>query len=279
MEPRNEAYITTWFFGLAHELGHIDTLPEESLSESRIRAVRKFCVDSWPSFPASLRERVLGELDRGDPEHVLSLSRLRSEASADIFATIVLLHATLTITRQGKREISIERFIGEVVLALNLIAVLERCKTIALLAEVSEELNLIQQENLRLHPVSFKIRLMLVFDVLRILVAQLRGSPQQPTQDQLSAADKTIDEINVFLADRIRKLDTGMARAMRFGLFPEERGSGLMSDFVQRLMDPKQSFFLLSKAKRFCELAASFEVDSEGLRAFRRIIGRDFSKN
>ena len=72
-----------------------------------------------------------------------------------------------------------------------------------------------------------------------------------------------IDQIMGTFADILNDVEVGLARAMRFALFPTEREQDLLSKFAVELSDPVSRVLAETEAKTFCELAESPGVISD----------------
>jgi hypothetical protein len=279
-EEKNEAYMATWFYGLVHELGHLN--PKQHLfreigifSDAGILEAIKTALDNFPNYTDSIKQEALEWAKRHPSDSVLGVDQVRNEALADIFAASVLFKTTSEIMLKkapndsNKTQFEIRQFIAEMIVFLNIIAVIERCRQVASIASATSADRDVVFECL-LHPVSVLVRaLMLRQYLVRAVANYLFGA--KPTVEQYEKVVKLFDGINKTYADTINLVDSGMARAMEFSFFPERRQNdwALLEDFRKAL---PESDLGLQEARRFCERADALAADSKLLRALKGIV-------
>jgi hypothetical protein len=120
------------------------------------------------------------------------------------------------------------------------------------------------QENLALHPVSIYVRALMMREYLEHYVASFLFNSENISRKQLKQISKLFDEINHHLNENIQVIDTGVARAIRFALFPEEHDPQLFEKFTHEV-SCENAFASISEAQQFCELADMLEVHGERL--------------
>jgi hypothetical protein len=216
--PIDEAYMAVWFFGLAHEIGHFVAAAAEvpasgPLSDAGIRAGINIGIDHMAGDRLDLT--ALREFARTQP-----LEHVRAEAHADLFAAGVLFQSTLDILGETGGEFRIDQFMAELVIAVNVVALFERCKqTVRLSARGGSSADILR---FQYSTPAFFVRSSMVREYLRRAVASwLSDGP--PSDTHLQAVDRLLDQVSQQLAERFNTVETGLARAMRFFLFPRER--------------------------------------------------------
>lgn len=275
--PINEAYMATWFYGLAHEVGHVAShqlemsIRDGLFSDETILDGIKIALDHF-SYPETLEQRFLTKASNCRSEFILGLDNLRSEGLADMFAASLLCESTFNIMGMLKSEpFRFERFIREMTIFLNIISIIQRCRQVAQIASQPSHAQQSVQENLALHPVSIYVRALMMREYLEHYVASFLFNSENISRKQLKQISKLFDEINHHLSENIQAIDTGVARAIRFALFPEEHDAQLFEKFTHEV-SCENTFPSISEAQQFCELADMLEVHGERLCTLRSLI-------
>lgn len=276
-EPKNEAYMATWFYGLVHELGHLQPnqtqrIPDAHLfSDAGILDAITVALGNFSSYPDSVKHETIERVKQQQSRSVLGIDQVRSEGLADIFAASILFQTTLDIMREINQErFRVAHFIGEMVIFLNIIAVIDRCRRVASIASATTFDREAVFEILVLHPVSIMVRALMQRKYLESAAARYL-SETDPTPEQLQDVEKLINGINKHFAETINLVDSGIARAMEFSLFPERRENdwALLEAFRKEL--PNSSPGLL-EAQRFCQMADALGADGKLLQALKGIL-------
>jgi len=266
VQPIEEPYMATWFFGLLHELGHLWQRHEGRVDRlfpiEDVTAATTVALDQFP-YPDEFKRDGLARALAGDATFTLA-----SEAAADLFAIISLLRTTFSIMQKLEAEFQIEAFVREVVLNINITALLNTCKRAAMIAGESSRER--RSDEVLFQPVSYYVRALLTRRYLEDAVARFAFQTHDPDQTQLNAVSNLIDEINRSLETAIDEFETGLARALRFALFPEERGQNLMSQLASEIASNEHSP-AISEALGFCDLIDSFHGLNDSASALRRI--------
>jgi hypothetical protein len=268
LEPIDTSYMACWFYGLAHELGHF-AFPklERSLTEG-IRDEDLFdaidaTLDGW-NLPAEVRDEARSNARTNRTGFMLGVDNLRSEGHADIFATSLLFESTLEIMQvaaAGQKDaprFNIVAFISEMVLSLNIVAMLDRCRRTAIHASTAQP----QRQHIVdtiLHPIAVSLRLRMVRWYLQVASASyLFGD--NPTPEEHRKVSAAIDEAMKHLQPAIEASERGLARAMNISLDRERRGTffDVLQEW-QRTIGVKAGGAAIETIaiERFCELAAS----------------------
>ena len=273
LEPMGESYTATWFFGLAHEIGHlhagqssVSTL--DYFSKDQLKEALAICINMFP-MPEDVRKKALENAASGDPTFPLSFTRLADEAYADLFAVFLISRVTQKMMQRSGLQFDITQYIAETTLSLALVSLLERCKRMALIAS-SRGLDNQQKDDLLFQPVTYAVRRLLIRPQFDSLVAKTLFHTIAPSADQHRQSVDLVNRIETQLQTDLDQVEKGLARAIRFALFPSERSSNLMRRFAQQVMD-EPSGITRVHAKQFCTLVESFHGDIESANAVRRI--------
>jgi hypothetical protein len=266
--------MATWFFGLMHEAGHLRSAAPGAvqLPDSLILEALESALGEWPHHPEALKNEALANARTGNIQYILSLERLRAESQADIFAVSVLFKATLEITRKMKRKFEIDQFIVEMHIILNLIIILERCQRMALAANNPDAQDLAARKEIALHPISYSVRARMMHLYLGLAVASFLFQTDRPSAEQEAKCLRLVNDVSSSTHEAIREVDTGMARAMRFALFPEERSMNLMSQFAHQLMTSKNTVAEIIEADKIFKVADSFGIENDSVRTLQRLV-------
>lgn len=273
VQPINPGYMGVWFFGLAHELGHVYGERKEPYNElispEAALEAAKCEVEKFP-LPPGGKEEALAQVASGREDHPLSPRQLAREALADGFAVHALFKTTrLIMAEVGKEKFDVVEFTAEITVAWALISILERCKLMASVAEQGV-VEARQKEALLLQPISYSVRALLARRVLEFeIVEYLRGAGA-PTNEKWRKVDSAVNRIARIWEDAMKQVESGLARAMRFALFPKERPSNLMTLLAGEITRDRVGS-QKPEIIRFCDLAESFHPGNETVQALRRI--------
>ncbi len=226
--PINESYMATWFYGLVHELGHLSPIHMEHIpnshlfSDAGILQMITVALDDV-SYPDAIKHEAVERAKQQRSNFVLGIDQLRSEGLADIFAASVLFQATVDIMWEiNQKRLKVEQFIGEMIIFLNIIAVIERCRRVASIASATITNPEAYFESL-MHHISVYVRILMQRVYLEFAVASYLFDTNNPTPEQLQRVSKLINEINELFEQQFKLAESGMARATEFSLFPEQR--------------------------------------------------------
>jgi hypothetical protein len=139
-ESKNEAYMATWFYTPVHELGisiQNRLSPSPIINDYRRRATGSGHGGAGQLFflPRLCPLEAIKRAKQQRSKSVLGIGHLRSEGLADMFAASVLFKTTFDIMREiNQQRFEVVRFIQEMIIFLNIIAVIERCRRVSLVA-------------------------------------------------------------------------------------------------------------------------------------------------
>jgi hypothetical protein len=115
------------------------------------------------------------------------------------------------------------------------------------------------------------MRAQLIREYLRVTAAYFLARPKEPSQETYKRVNRRLDSINSNFTEILNEVEGGMARAMRFALFPKERETDLLMKFTEEASSMVGRVGLI-ESQKFCQLANSLEVTSPMVRALRRVI-------
>ncbi|MCB0850870.1 MAG: hypothetical protein KDD63_01405 [Bacteroidetes bacterium] len=254
-ENINEAYMGTWFYGLLHELGHF---PDETVDEDLKRAFSNEYLFSWlerllPHFPYSqeLKEKVFSDFKAQGNKGLLDPDEIREEIAADIFAISVLLKSTVQIMDIVKQSsFSILKFFQEILVSISIVFIFNSCKRMALHGSKIADLTYEEAFSNVVQPVLFSLRSNLIIQYLKHAVITYLGGQISGEVD--SAISELIREMTKFN----NLLEKGWNKAMRFSVFPEERGDQfvLLKELKKELSGPNGAMLRI-ELDHFCKKA------------------------
>jgi hypothetical protein len=256
-EPISSAYMACWFYGVAHELGHFANSSRDDHKALLSNDLKAEALDAARSNPKGF---------------ILGTDVIRSEGLADIFATSVLFQSTCDILEHlheqssapaNVNEFEFLSFVAEMVISLNIVAIIDRCRRTAHLACMPAPPRGHRLDAM-LHPVAIDSRLCMIrFYLEHSGSVYLFGESPSPSQrEKVSAA---IDSVVQHLKPKIDAVDNGLAHAIEFSLDRQRRPffTGLLTTFQQTLKaDPIAAALGLVEVKQFCSLAASLGKSS-----------------
>lgn len=274
-EPIHENYMATWFYGLLHELGHLHPAQnsafgeKHAFSDARILAAIAASLDRFPAYPDGMKRAAIEQARQSQENSILRIDHLRTEGLADMFAASVLFKSTFEIMKRvNQKQFEVIRYVQEIVVFSNIIAVIDRCRRTAALATLTGGTRAAAFES-ALHPVSMMVRGMMLREYLDRAVAEYLYS--KPTTRQFEDVEQLIDKINGSFSETVDTIDSGVARAMAFSLFPEHRTNGLAALDAFRI-ELAESPLGGAEARRFCELADSLSISGKLLTALKGIL-------
>lgn len=281
-EPINEAYMATWFYGLVHEIGHTrphqDRYSDDQLfSDAQMLELLQLALQNFPVYPEPVKGEALQIAQQHRSDSVIGTDQVRSEGLADIFAASVLLRCTFDVMREihqldsSQKEFEMSQYISEMIIFLNIIGVVERCRQVASIASAANPSREAAFDGL-LHPVSLHMRGLMMRTYLDTAVTTFFFG-DNPTADQHQQVVQLNNSINDHFVNTINKVDTGMSRAMEFSLFPDRREdrTTLLEAFRKNLLQPGLT---LTEARKFCQRADALGADGELLRTVKEIVSR-----
>jgi len=279
--PVSEAYMATWFYALVHELGHLNPDHQQNFptghlfSDEAILNAITVKLDDFPYYSPSMRQEAVELAKQSGSKSVLAIDHVRSEGLADMFAASVLLQAASNIMRDIRKPFSIPQFIQELIIFFNIIAVIDRCTRVASIASARTADREARFE-LALQPVALRVRALMQHHYLDSAITMfLHGSDY--TMEQYQRVVTMINGINKTNAEIINAVDSGLARAMEFSLFPERRENdrALLEAFLK---DFAHSGPGIQETLRFCKMADAIRAESKLLQALKGIVS-DSSKS
>lgn len=271
LEPIGPPYMACWFYGLAHELGHFTTVkpdggwaaivPDEDLRSTLEASLERL------DLGRDLRDEILSGAAADPKGFILGYDTLRSEGVADVFATSLLFESTVELMRsleerseQGAlpRSFRLGSFLSEMVISLNVLAFVDRCRRMAVHAcsPVPRRRHRIEAV---LHPVAVEVRLRMVRWYLEVAAAGFMfGS--EPTREDQEKVSSMIDAVVDDLTAEIDAMEKGLAAAIGFVL--DRRARPIFADALEQWqrtlrVDPRGGATDRMEVEQFCTLARS----------------------
>ena len=268
--PIDEAYVFLWFYGLLHELGHFappSPVHSEVVSdENLLKAMR-----SPPGSPEGRYdwERCVAAATADPPNPFLSLTDLRREVLADIFATAMMWQAARRLMRKERQAFRAKVFAAEAFVFFHILALLQRSRLTATAAARPDHT---ASDNIQFQQVAIGVRLGYVSSHLSAVLAAVVAGGATPGVREFAYAKELLDDVNDFIMQRILQINHGVVQAMRFALFPQQREP----DLLARLMHESASSPVLRlENESFLSVADRFGRQSPELAALRSVIANE----
>ncbi|WP_109524654.1 hypothetical protein [Nocardia aurea] len=259
--PRNEIYMTMWFLGLLHEIGHVHAhdrgwsgvMEDEDLDQI-IETVLAGVTDLDTS------RRINEQLANAGTTHSLDLEVLRAEIDADLFAAHVLLQSTFRVMETDRGAKFAETGLDYVELCaaiLNMfgaLTMLSRCTTAALIAGGMDD-------RVRSDPWtggSYQVRA----QVLARVLASATTQSGHDSDEVYQAVRARVED-----AERHDAYDRGIDRAMRHAMYPRMREPGL----VHRLSEAPLEASARTQIDPFLALAHELRIDHPDIDLIRSL--------
>ena len=142
----------------------------------------------------------------------------------------------------------------------------------ALVADNPETQNLTVREELALHPISYSVRARMILLYLGLAIASFLFQTDRPTAEQEAKCFKLVKDIWDNTNKAVADVESGMAKAMRFAFFPEERSTTLMRQFAHQIMNSKNITAEIIEADKIFKIVDSFGIESDSVRALQRLM-------
>jgi hypothetical protein len=267
IRPVNAHSIFTWFFGLTHELGHLvaGRLSKRGwrFTDDWIRGAIVNALQIFP-YPSSIKRKALDMAEQDRSFHVLGFDHLRHEGVADQFASGVLIDSTRALMKEfSEEEFNLGPCIMQAIISLNIIALIQKCKHLAMLASAGKPSS-DAEIDLLLQPVAMYVRTLMLSDYLAFITAVQLSSSLLPPADRVAEGEEWVSKAFDTLRPAINDIETGLTRAQRFALYPNERDPNLMVQFVEEVHGNRGPLVKIA-AKRFWDLSTSLGLTGQHL--------------
>jgi hypothetical protein len=261
-ERLDESYMALWFFGLAHELGHVafnfnaaaahayDAL----LTHERLSEAVSLSLKEYQQYPEMIRAELMSKALAKEARSPLSLSTLREECFADMFACGVLLEASqMLLERYGKKAFDSAHFSYEMLVAGHLRHSSESIARFARMLNDPESGRAIALAGLA-GPVAASVR-------TQFVRAGLEAAGREALADDLQGsggAQRMFDTLIENMQTDADLLGGALERAMRFTMMMKAAGP-LPEAFeaIKVQCKTKEGAFVKLDVQWFCELAES----------------------
>lgn len=255
VREKDEQYMTVWFFGLLHELGHVSLASNANMltsirPESLANEVSQALADLLAGEDLERIGTSLIELNEA-----VDIELLREEVACDMLAAHVLLAATREMMQLHQEKLRILPLVYEIHLALNLVTALDFSRSIIRESQVFPP----KVENVVRHlvaPAVFRVR---VENVINYLAAVLAANVDQPEEAYQEVRTEMMDACAT-ANDLVSRMENGQTRAFRQILFPGERVAGLTPRLVESMAGPSGVMAQI-ELSNFCKLAESLGIE------------------
>ncbi|MBL7259301.1 hypothetical protein [Paractinoplanes lichenicola] len=258
-EPISESYLSVWFYGLLHEMGHVAARerdhtrrggPDTYLGSLADAVLGKYFGD----HSEAVRKR-RAELERID---ALDSAVLTAEIDADLFSVQALFEGTYRVfERSGTLDqLNAGRLASDVLLMFGLFHVLNSCALAVRLRDGADAADLYGN-------VANAVRLNVIIDFLAELLTRT-GTSEPGEEDVAGMRQKLVaahDRINA----RFTTFDRGHALALRLCLFPHERRLDAIGGLAAFLDKQFSSAVAGPDIRHFLALADSLDISHPDL--------------
>lgn len=272
--PIDESYFVAWFYGLAHEIGHAvevtdevrnySYLDDEALNEALEDALVVF--DYYPDY---IKQDARSRLNSDRKNDFFTKDHIRSEIMADLTAISILSNSAYRTIHESGNQFDITTFVVEIIIMANIISLIERCEKMAQYAAKTPS----DQRKIDhvLMPIAYHIRVAKIYEYLELLLATFGTNLQEIQEKRMVAAEDFMEKINVQYYPIIESIDSGLSRAVKFSLDPQESYEELFEQFSTALKSKTGGVFRFL-AKNFCQLADSYANESKQLERLKSIV-------
>ena len=271
-EPINEAYMAQWFFGFAHEFGHIaaSSNPIALDSNNQLRAFVESVVGhvlkQYDRFPQEIKQLLTEKSKSDDSGLSLGITTLLDECLADVFACSVLHEATGEVMARQDMSFKFERFAYEM-LAVGAVrnAFDSAFRFCGWFSEATEP------KKKALEALSQFVSTTVRAAVIQFFLARTWQASESDLNVSQGIA-KLVEQIGV----DTRRIEDATGRAMRFMIRAKQTESELklQATFLQALSSPTSDQMRQATA-HFCSLADSFGQSCPAIVVLRQLVGSD----
>jgi hypothetical protein len=275
--PVDESYMLAWFFGLVHELGHIEmreaaAIVEAAYPDSTITAFLQARLEE-EGFTEEHKPIALEVVTDAGPNSIFAPAHLREEAAADTFACDLLLRSTIEIMaeRDGRRFDPLA-FAAEHMIIVNVMGLIERCSRVARVASARSAATVKDAITLGFYPQALHFRMLIARQYLDKALACPVFKTHEPSEEQEAVIREAINKISIEWRDRLAALQKGFRQAMRFALAEKGPLDGyLLLESFRFGAQSQIGYVQLAEARGFCDLAASMGVRGDLLDRLRGV--------
>lgn len=264
MEAINESYMTIWFYGLLHELGHayveehgpVVPVDDEDLQTRIAEGFQKM------GLAPELFGLIGGHLKSQGVGHALDRDLIASEISGDVFAVNALWWATPKLMAMEDRgdEFNPSALAMCIAGMYNALVMLNSC---ALTGHHGSDLNYARRHDPWIS-LAYQIRMELLVDYIATLLAGEAKDADTIARCRDSFAAATMEN-----AGHLAAVESGISRAMIQAMQPSERPLYLGSQFYQLCLTGKVA---LHELARFIETAETFAVSHPDVATLKGVL-------
>lgn len=268
-EPINEAYMALWFFSLGHELGHISVEASQTLGSSmravldrQIRVLATDQIESGLNLPYSVKERLRKGLDDPSTELPLYAPSLMEECAADVFSCQILLESTFRVFQRTEKKVSLSNLVYELLAANSVRSHFDSIKGMAKTLVSSEHWE-DSAERYFGYSLAASTRTHYLSNYLSLAISQMVNSDSVP---------KLVEDLTRSVHESACKVSAGAVDAYSHLMTMESQTDAhrLPKWFYEQY--DRSPVGIDGSARRFCQLASSFSVDSSQIQELRRLV-------
>lgn len=269
-QPMDEGYVANWFFGLAHDLGHINAIahPEYQqlmFSENNARIALDYALTDY-GIPQEMESAIRKSAE--NPSSPLFPERLNVEAYADLFAIQILIRATPFLMEKVGMTANMYAVLNEVEQCMATLYILERCK--ASTQWVARNSDFRGDVELYIPPLVFTARRILARKPLEAFIAHTMW--ESPSAENWLTVEMVLTRISKSCGGLLREILNGLTEANRFVFLPDEKRRFRTRAFTPRSIDLGNAS-VRTQIKKFCSLIESLHGDVDCTRRLRNIVG------
>ncbi len=270
-EPINEAYMALWFFSLGHEMGHMSVESSPTLTSSmrevldkQIRVLATEQIEAGLNLPESVKERLRKGLDDPSTELPLYAPSLMEECAADIFSCQILLESTFRVFKRMEKKVSVWHLAYELLAANSVRSHFDSIRGMAkILASTKHWEDSV--DHYFGYSLAASTRTHYLANYLGLAVSQMV---------EISSVPKLVDDLTRSVNESACKVSAGAVDAFSrlASIEPQTVPHRLPTWFHEQFSG--SSIGIGVAARRFCQLASSFSVDSSQIQELRQLVER-----
>ena len=268
-EPINEAYMALWFFSVGHELGHMSAEASPTLNSSmrevldkQIIALANQQLETGLDLPESVKERLRRSLTDPGTELPLYAPSLMEECAADVFSCQILLESTFKVFQRMGTEVSLWKLAYELLAANSVRAHFDSIKGMARIFASFEHWE-DSAERYFGYSLAASTRTHYLSNYLSLALSRMVES---------DSVGKLVEELTRSVHGAACEVSAGAVDAFSHLVAVELQAAPDRLPTWFREQISRSRVGIDQAAKRFCQLANSYSVDSGQIQELKQLI-------
>jgi hypothetical protein len=280
-QPLDEAYMAQWFFGLAHELGHIASVKTSNyldhtkggLSDQSVEDLVDFTLSKYQNYPQQAKNIIRMMALSEEKTSLIGAKTLRDECMADLFACSIVLEATGEVMFKNRnKDFEFWRYALEMLAFGHVRHTIDALLSFARM--ISSENN---SERLALMGLAQSVAGTVRMAFIRLYLEKTWRIQFDHTEEGSETGvfvSNALDQLTVRIQEDAKAMDDLLGRSMRYALDSHihQRPITISEPFKAQIALPL-NVMLRDSIHWFCTLASAFNRRSDEITQLRQLSG------